>query len=269
MVALANPRGGVGRTLSALYLGEALAACDVRVLLVDLDPLAGLSTLLGHEPERAAATLGDVVAGRRALTEVLAPHEGFDLAPASADLAGAESTLLSRRGREFVLRDGLAGVEADYDVVVVDTPPALGILTLNALSAADEVVVPARTDALSARGACLLGAMVGDVQRLTNPAVVVRGLLVTAHDPRPAGAIGALGRLCAATGLDLAAPPVPHSARLRADPEAPRSRRSAATAAYRVLARTLLGRTVGQDLVAAAGWSDATARAVVEAAAAS
>jgi hypothetical protein len=142
-VAVADQKGGVAKTTTVASLGVALARLGVATLLVDLDPQAALTFSLGLDPDELDPTVHDVLLGRvdarKAVREVEA---GLDLLPANLDLAGAEPVLLARTGREYALRSALRPLARRYDRVLVDCPPSLGVLTLNALTAADEVIVP-------------------------------------------------------------------------------------------------------------------------------
>src|SRR4051794_17830261 len=160
IVAVANQKGGVAKTTTVHTLGAALAESGQRVLLVDLDPQACLTFSTGIDPEALDRSLHDVMVGRSGAPEVvvdlapkgLPPTGLLHLLPACIDLAGAEVHLLTRTGREFQLKRALAPLLARYDFVLIDCPPSLGILTINGLTAADEVLVPLQCEALSHRG---------------------------------------------------------------------------------------------------------------------
>ena len=153
ILAIANQKGGVAKTTTVESLGAALADLDVSVLVVDLDPQGCLTFSLGHDPDQLTSSVHDVLLGDEEIADVLLDTEDkVTLLPATIDLAGAEALLLMRPGREYALKRALAEVSEDFDVVIVDCPPSLGVLTLNGLTAADEVIVPLQCETLAHRG---------------------------------------------------------------------------------------------------------------------
>src|SRR6266550_551927 len=138
VIAIANQKGGVAKTTTTAALSAAWAERGRKVLAVDLDPQAALTYSLGFEPDDVEPTIHDVLAGRTPATDVvLSVEEGFDLLPANIDLAGAEAYLLGRTAREYALKEALEEVLDTYEVLLLDCPPSLGVLTINALTAAD------------------------------------------------------------------------------------------------------------------------------------
>jgi chromosome partitioning protein len=186
IVAVANQKGGVAKTTTVAALAAALAEREVRTLAIDLDPQGSLTYSMGFEPDEIEPTVHDVLVGRVELqdTIVAVEDEGFDLVPSNIDLAGAEAYLLGRTAREYVLREALEPAGANYTVVLIDCPPSLGVLTINALTAADRVLIPMQAETLSHRGVGQLLATVGDIRRLTNRGLRVVGLLPTMYDGR-------------------------------------------------------------------------------------
>ncbi len=183
ILALANQKGGVAKTTSTLNLGVALSERGLDVLLVDLDPQSNLTMSQGIDPERVELSMFDVLVQKTPITEVI-QHREVDIAVASIDLAGAELALASMIGRERALEKALMPVRADYDYILIDTPPSLGLLTVNALTAANGVIVPVQCEYLSLRGLVQLEATLQTIRENLNPDVRIRGILPTMLDIR-------------------------------------------------------------------------------------
>ena len=217
VIAIANQKGGVAKTTTVHALAAGLVARGRRVLTVDLDPQASLTFAMGVE-EEPEPSMHDVMMGRSAVADILYESEGIDLAPSSIDLAGSEVHLLTRTGREFVLQRAIAPLRDDYDVVLLDCPPSLGILTINALTAAGEVLVPVQAETLSHRGVGQLIETVDEVRQFTNPDLEVLGVLVTMFDSRTNLGRSVLESLHETHGLEVLEPPVPKSVRVAEAP---------------------------------------------------
>jgi chromosome partitioning protein len=183
ILALANQKGGVAKTTSTLNLGVALSERGLDVLLVDLDPQSNLTMSQGIDPERVERSMFDVLVHKVPITDVI-QHREVDIAVASIDLAGAELALASMIGRERALEKALMPVRADYDYILIDTPPSLGLLTVNALTAANGVIVPVQCEYLSLRGLVQLEATLQTIRENLNPDVRIRGILPTMLDTR-------------------------------------------------------------------------------------
>jgi chromosome partitioning protein len=258
--AVANQKGGVGKTTTTLNIAAAMAELGRAVLVVDLDPQACLTFSLGYDPDETEPSLNDTVVGRASLAETIVQHGEVDVAPANIDLAGAEVTLLSRTGREYLLRGELTDLVDSYDAVFIDCAPSLGVLTINGLTAADEVLIPVQCETLSHRGVAQLLDTIGDVRRLTNRGLEVRGPVATMFDPRTRHSREVLRDLLSRYELPLIGPPVRKSVRFAESPTAGSTIIGGGidvpgAAAYRAIARELLGLPVDEDLHEAAGWT--------------
>ncbi len=260
--AVANQKGGVGKTTTTLNVAAAMAELGAAVLVVDLDPQGCLTFSLGYDPDAIEPSLNDTVVGRVPLAETIIQQDDLDVVPANIDLAGAEVTLLSRTGREYLLRGELEDLKDSYDVVLIDCAPSLGVLTINGLTAADQVLIPVQCETLSHRGVSQLLETIYDVKRLTNRALEVRGLIATMFDGRARHTREVLRDLLARYELPLIGPPVRKSIRFAESPAVGTTlvgtgRQVPGTAAYRAIGRELLGLEPDPGLNEAAGWSEA------------
>ena len=183
VVALANQKGGVAKTTTTLNLAVAFKERGLRVLAVDLDPQGNLTMSQGLDPDAIERSMFDVLVHRLPITEVIHERE-IDVAVSSIDLAGAELALSSLIGRERMLEKALTAVVSDYDYVLVDTPPSLGILTVNALVASEGVIVPVQCEYLSLRGLVQLQHTLSIIKENLNPDVEIQGILPTMFDGR-------------------------------------------------------------------------------------
>ena len=191
ITAICNQKGGVGKTVTAVNLGIGLAREGQRVLLVDMDAQGSLTASLGYKrPDQMEDTLAEIL-GRVIADEPLSPGEGIihqaegvDLLPANIELSGLEVTLVNTMSRETILRDYLNNVRDQYDVILLDCCPSLGMLTINALAAADEVLIPMMAHYLSIKGMEQLIRTISNVKRKINPGLQIAGVLITMADMR-------------------------------------------------------------------------------------
>ena len=244
VLAFANQKGGVAKTTTTLNLAVAFAERGLRVLAIDLDPQGNLTMSQGFDPDAIEQSMFDVLVHRLPIEQVIRPVE-VDVAVSSIDLAGAELALSSIIGRERALEKALAPVKERYDYILSDTPPSLGLLTINALVAADGVIVPVQCEYLSLRGLVQLESTLGMVRENLNPRVAIVGILPTMFDPRTIHSREAVeileenfGDLVFASRIRktvrYAEAPVKGSSVLKYDPTGP------AAEAYRALAKEVL-----------------------------
>jgi chromosome partitioning protein len=183
VIAFANQKGGVAKTTTTLNLAVAFAETGHRVLCIDLDPQGNLTMSQGIDPDKVEKSLYDVLVNDMPISEIIQKRE-IDIAVASIDLAGAEIAMSTKIGRERSLEKALREVSGDYDFVCIDTPPSLGLLTINALTAASKVIVPVQCEYLSMRGLVQLQNTLRMIQENLNPDVKIEGILPTMLDAR-------------------------------------------------------------------------------------
>ena len=246
VVAVANQKGGVAKTTTVASLGAAWSQLGQRVLIVDLDPQACLTFSVGYDPESIGCSVHQVLVGEVAAYDaVIETVEGSDLLPATIDLAMAEQSLLTRTGRERLLKRALDPLLRSYDFIVIDCPPTLGILTTVALTAADGVLIPLQCETLSHRGVGQLLDTIYDVKKITNRKLSVIGVLPTLFDGRTTHGRTVLERIGDDYGVAVLSPPIPKSIRFAEAPAVGRTVLSTARStkgaeAYRDLAGQLL-----------------------------
>jgi chromosome partitioning protein len=244
VIAFANQKGGVAKTTTTLNLAVAFTEEGFKVLAVDLDPQGNLTMSQGMDPDSLEQSMFDVLVRGLPIDEVIRRAE-IDVAVSSIDLAGAELALSSMIGRERALQKALLPVRSRYDFILIDTPPSLGLLTINALTAADSVIVPVQCEYLSLRGLVQLESTLSMIRENLNPVVEIRGILPTMYDSRTLHSREAVEMLKENFGdlvfdtkirktVRYAEAPVQGSSVLKYEPNGP------AAAAYRELAKEVL-----------------------------
>ncbi len=250
IIAMCNQKGGVGKTTSAINLGAALAEYGRRVLLVDFDPQGALSVGLGINPHELDLTVYTLLMQRGvAIRDVIRPTElfGLDLLPANIDLSAAEVQLVSEVAREQVLGRVLRPVLDDYDVVLIDCQPSLGLLTVNALTASHGVVIPLECEFFALRGVALLVETIEKVRDRLNPGLEIDGILATMYDPRTLHSREVVARVVEAFGDQVFHTVIGRTvkfpdASVAAEPITTYAASHAGAYAYRLLARELIAR---------------------------
>jgi len=186
ILAIANQKGGVGKTTTAINLSSCLAVAEQKTLLIDIDPQGNTTSGLGYNRQQITNSIYEVLISDVPITESIIKTEikYLDLLPANINLVGAEIELVSAMSREFKLRQALAPVVGDYDFIIIDCPPSLGLLTINTLTASDSVIIPIQCEYYALEGLSLLMNTIGLVQKHLNPKLEIQGVLLTMYDGR-------------------------------------------------------------------------------------
>ncbi|NCG19339.1 MAG: AAA family ATPase [Rhodobacterales bacterium] len=254
ILAISNQKGGVGKTTTSINLAAALAKAGRRVLLVDLDPQGNASSGLGYP--RSACTMGiyDALMGFRELSSLRLPTsiDTLEIVPATRDLVGAEIELVDEPGRERCLRRALDTVRDDFDFIVIDCPPSLSLLTVNALTSADSVLIPLQVEYYAMEGLGELLRTIGAVRKGLNPDLVREGILLTMVDSRNRLSRDVMEQTREVFGAEVFDTVIPRNVRLGEAPSHGKSiieydPRSTGARAYSSLALELLGRLVARS----------------------
>ena len=253
IIALCNQKGGVGKTTTTINLGAALAETGRKVLLVDFDPQGSLSVGLGVNPHTLEKSVYDLLVRKQlGIEEVIQPTgtPGLDLLPSNIDLSAAEMQLVSEVAREQTLHRALAKVRHTYDVILIDCQPSLGLLTVNALTAADKVLMPLECEFFALRGIALLTDTISKVQDRLNPELDILGILGTMYDSRTLHSREVLERVVQAFGDTVFHTVIRRTIKfpettVAGEPITSYAPNSPGATAYRMLAREVLARCPG------------------------
>jgi chromosome partitioning protein len=186
ILAIANQKGGVGKTTTAINLSSCLAVAEQRTLIIDMDPQGNTTSGLGYNRQQIKNSTYEALVAGLPISEAIIKTEitYLDLLPANINLVGAEIELVGTMSREFKLREALTHIKDDYDFIIIDCPPSLGLLTINTLTASDSVIIPIQCEYYALEGLSLLMNTIGLVQKHLNPKLEIQGVLLTMYDGR-------------------------------------------------------------------------------------
>lgn len=247
VIVFANQKGGVGKTTSAVNIAAGIGLCGKKTLLVDADPQCNASSGVGVLRRRVKSSVYDVLIGRAEVRSavVATGYKNLDLLPSSASLAGAEFELADLDRRERRLADAVDAVKGEYDYIIIDCPPSLGLLTVNALVAGDGVVIPMQCEYFALEGLSQITQTVAKVRKLYNPSLLLSGIIFTMYNGRLNLSLQIVDEIKKYYGDKILLPPVPRSVRISEAPSHGKpiqyyDRLSKAAEAYDLLAKEIM-----------------------------
>lgn len=247
VIAIANQKGGVGKTTTAINLSACLAECNKKVLTIDMDPQGNTTSGLGVDKNNAENTTYDLLIGESTVEECLRREvfQNLDLLPSNIDLSGAEIELIGIEKKEFILRDEIKGIRDDYDFVIIDCPPSLNMLTVNAMTTADSVLVPIQCEYYALEGLSQLIHTINLIKKRLNPSLEIEGVVFTMYDARTNLSLQVVENVKANLRSNVYKTIIPRNVRLAEAPShgLPITRydpRSAGAESYRLLAQEVI-----------------------------
>ncbi len=255
-ICFANQKGGVGKTTSAVNISACIARSGKRVLLVDSDPQGNATSGIGINKRNIGATVYDLLIGRSKACEAVksTSYDGLYIIPSSINLVGAEMELVDEDKREYRLRNALEPIKKDYDYIIIDCPPSLGLITINSLVAADAVIVPLLCEYYSLEGLSQLTLTLKHIKRLYNPALELLGVLINMYDGRLNLTVQVMEEIKKYFSDKLFASPIPRNVKISEAPSYGMSiidydRHSKGAAAYASVAREIMERSTKKELL--------------------
>ena len=219
-IAVANQKGGVGKTTTSVNLSSCLAAYGKKILLIDTDPQGNASSGVGAEKEKITKSVYDIIINGEDIKDVIMPTDfhNLSLCPSNIDLAGAEIELVSENNREYLLRDAVRKIKDEYDFIIIDCPPSLGLLTLNSFVCADSIIIPIQCEYYALEGLSQLTNTVRTIKKAFNPSLEIEGVLLTMYDTRTNLSVQVAGEVKKYYGEKLYKSVIPRNVRLSEAP---------------------------------------------------
>ncbi|PKM62777.1 MAG: hypothetical protein CVU97_03720 [Firmicutes bacterium HGW-Firmicutes-21] len=259
-ICFANQKGGVGKTTSAVNIAACIARSGKRVLLVDSDPQGNATSGIGINKRGVGASVYDLLIGRNKASEAVieTAYEGLYVIPSSINLVGAELELVDENRREYRLKDVLSEIKSDYDYIIIDCPPSLGLVTINLLTAADAVIIPLLCEYYSLEGLSQLTMTFKHIKRLYNPSLELMGVLINMYDGRLNLTVQVMEEIKKYFSDKLFSTPIPRNVKISEAPSYGMSiidydKHSKGAAAYASVAREIMERSIQKDSIIGAG----------------